>query len=110
MDQIKTESKRARPEFPNHINNRLFISSEISSMNYMQVYMQTCLPPSSILHCSARTHYRKDQRASIRPSASRSNHDQVHETTIAYAKYDSNHWKQEAIASGTKTHNCWNPL
>lgn len=33
------------------------------------------------------------------------NHNEVHETTTPYAKYYSNHWKQEAIASRTKTHN-----
>lgn len=75
----------------------------------MQVYMQTRLPPSSILHHSACTHYRKDQKASIRPPASRNDHDEGHETTTAYAKYDSNHWKQETIASGTKTHNLLEP-
>lgn len=77
---------------------KLFVSPEIPAMKYVPAHMQTAsfaLLCMFTLQNTPESHYQ--------PSASRNCLAEVHKTTAAHAKYDSNHWKQEVIAPRTKT-------
>lgn len=76
-------------------------------------YLQAWLPPSSIfptyLHANV-IERKKNQKASMRPSASRNNHDEVHETTTHMPSMIQTTGNNKTTLQGQKLTTCWNPL
>lgn len=94
-------------------------SQQRTSSSYLLKYLlwHICkhgylLPPSSIFstYLHANITEKKNQKASIRPSASRNNHDEVHETTIHMSSMIETTGNNKPMLQGQKLTTCWNPL
>lgn len=107
MAHIKTKSTWARPEFPNTSKEQaLYIPWNI----FYDIFASTVTSFLYFFHLSACKRYRK-KKSEVQYEAFCKQKEEKKQPWRSpwnyntYAKYDSNHWKQQDNASRTKTHN-----